>query len=119
MSQEYHFALELPDGSLLSIPGHSAFTPSPQVSLPAPWPPTAPAAVQNYTAVLHVRDALGTQAGPFRAPGAITVQAPACQSACDSAAPLVEYAGCLTCGGLIPVASLNEVCAGRCPLPRG
>ena len=110
--QEYQFAIQAPNGALLSIPHHEAFSRDPQISFPAPWPPTAPNASQRYGFVLFVRDAWGLQTRPSESTRPVTIRAPACPRPCDVARPLLEYAGCLTCAGLGPVAALNEVWPG-------
>ena len=120
--QEYHFAIRLPDGALLSIPGHPNFTAAPAVSFAAPWPPAAArATAQTYGFVLFVRDALGMEAGPFPAAREVAVRAPPCPRPCAGAGGLIPLVGCLVCSGPPSVAALNEVCArGACaPTARG
>ena len=105
---EYQFAIQLPDASLVSIPGHATFSPASQISFRVPWVPTTSNIPQNYTFVLFVKDAFGAQAGPLRALRPVTVQPPTCPTLCRAARSVLELASCLTCGGPVPADALSQ-----------
>ena len=97
------------DGSLVSLPGHTTYTPDTQITVTVPWLPTASAASQQLAFVVFARDVFGMEAGPFPALQTLTVQAPACDQPCSVTSALLVYAACLTCAQLLPVAQLNQV----------
>ena len=99
---EYLYALRLPDGALLALPGHEGFGPAPNVTVLAPWPPGPPRAAQRYAFALFVRDAFGATTGPVAGPDPLTVRAPACppRAPCRGGpGPFLPHFWCLSCGG--------------------
>ena len=102
----YRFMLQSPEGLLLPIPDAPNFTASPAVTVPLPWLPAvslspvgAVPGPYSYTFALVVRDAQGTEAGPFLAPAPAPTPAaaPNCVAICAAAAELLQEVACGTC----------------------
>ena len=107
--QEYWFALQLPEGALVSLPGCDSFGTAPEISVPAPWLPTEPQSSQAHTFVMFVRDAHGMSAGPLPAPHAVTVQPWKCSSRCRTGGSLLQEVQCLTCDQALSWAVVEQV----------
>ena len=112
--QEYLYALLLPDGDLMTLPGHETFSAAAEVSITAPWPPGPPQASQAYSFALFVRDAYGLVTGPFTSRTSVTVDAPACPPQCRRGRSVLEDVQCLACEQQISWTAVEQVpCAGR------
>ena len=100
---EFLFVVQSSAGSLLRIAAHPTFSAGREVRFTVPWLPRRRTGPQEYSFAVFVRDALGLEAGPFPAHGAVTVQSPtACPASCPDVGLRVEYVACVTCGGQVP-----------------